>query len=252
MTTNLIFYCLRSVMSLVLPVAAVSYVRTKQGGKIRNVFDGAAVYLIFYCFVYAVLSTVLGVLTGIFEGIESEITYNVINVIIESLCVALGYTVWFKAVIKKQQDNAVGLMTGVGFSSCVSVFAYAIPSVVNVVIIALFMSNPDSQIFVLFEENVYQIMQSTPLRMFFDLLEMILLFVLETSVAFTLYRVLCCENKKRWIFAAILIRILGHTVIRLESLIDRSVIVIILAVITLIAVGMGYSLMKPFTPRTEE
>lgn len=252
MTSTLILYILRAIASLLLPAAAFFCVRTKFSGKLRNFFDGAAVYFIFYCLIYAVVSTYLEMFTSIYDGITGDIALAAVNIAFETVCVALGYLIWFKAVIKKQYDNGVGLMTGVGFSSFVLFFAYALPSVVNTVISALYIKNPDASISAVFEENIYQVGEATPLSLFLDLLIMIFLFVLETAVAAVFYRALRCGNRKIWLAAAVLLRFAAYLVLNLNGVLEDTVIVIILAVITLVAAGAVYSLIKPFVAKKED
>ncbi len=252
MTSTLILYILRALAALLVPVAAVVFVKTRFSGKLRNFFDGAAVYFIFYCLIYAVVSTYFEVFTDVFENMESAVARGSVHIIFETLCIALGYLIWFKAVVKKESDNGVGLMTGVGFSSCLFLIGYALPSVVNSVIAVLYMKNPEAKVSVIFEGNVNQVIDATPLALFYDLLIMLFLFVLETAVAFIFYRVLRCENRKIWLLAALVLRIAAYVVMGLSSVLDMAVIVIIFAVVSVIASGAAYSLTKPFVPKKEE
>ncbi len=252
MTSTLILYILRAVASLVLPAAAFVYVRTKFSGKLRNFFDGAAVYIIFYCLIYAVVSTYLEMFTNIFESVNDSYMRVLVNIILETLCVALGYLIWFKAAVKKQQDNGVGLMTGVGFSSLLLIVSHTIPSVVNVVISAMYMKNPEANVSAVFEGNIYQVSSATPLSLFLDLLEMIFLFALETAIAATFYRVLRCENRKIWLLAAMILRMGAYVAVSLTDMLERAVTVIIFGAITVVAAGMIYSLITTVVCRNAE
>lgn len=251
LTFTLILYILRTVAALVCPVAAFVYLRNKFSGNLKSFFNGVAVYFIFYCLIYAVISTYLEMFTKLFENIEGSKTRTVIGIIFATVCVALGYVIWFKAAVKKKNDNGTGLMTGVGFASCISVFAYALPSVVNAVIAAKYIKNPNAQVSAVFEENVAQVLQTTPLLMFYDLLELIFLFVLETAVATVFYRVLCCEDRKITLVWAFLLRIAAYTAISLDSIIDGAVAVLLLGIATLIAAGTAHLLIKPFERKKE-
>lgn len=252
MTYTLILYILRFVAALLLPAAAFVYVRTKFSGKTRNFFDGAAVYFIFYCLIYAVVATYLEMFTTLFEDKEYTFFHVAFSIVLETLCVAVGYLIWFKAAVKKEQDNGVGLMAGVGFSSLMLLVFYALPSAVNAVITVMYMSNPEATVSVIFEENVNQVGEATTLGLFYDLLIMICVFVLETAFAAIFYRVLRCKNRKIWLLAAVILRIAAYIVRGLTTVLNMAVIVIIFAIITLVALGAIYSLIKPFTVKKEE
>lgn len=252
MTTTLILYVLRALAALLIPTAAFVYVRTRFSGKLRNFFDGAAVYFVFCCLIFAVVATYFHMFTKMFEEKEGTVFQVVFDIVLETVCIALGYIIWFKGAVKKENDNGVGLMTGVGFSSLMSLISYALPSVVNVVIAAMYMTSPDAEISVIFEENVNQVGLATPLSMFYDLIHIISLFCIETAVAFVFYRVLRCENQKKWLLAAVLLRIAAHIVLSLPSYLDTAVITIILVLIAVISVGMAYSFIKPFVFKKEE
>lgn len=252
MIVNLIFNILEAIAAIIVPVGAIYYIKNKFGAKLRNAFDGTAVYLIFYCLVYAVISTYLQVVVGIFDKIESDIWPVIINAALETICVAIGYLIWFKYAVKKQQDNGVGLMTGVGFSSLLLFISHAVPSVVNVVLTIVYMKNPQASVWVVFEENVSQIFNSTPQKIFFDLLEMISLFVFETAFATVFYRVVKCENRKMWLLLSMLLRISAYTVIRMTDFFHDTVIFFIFAAITLVLTGIAYSLVKPFQAKKED
>ena len=251
MTSTLILYILRAIAAIVLPAAAFVYVRKSFSGKTKSFFGGVAIYVVFYCLIYAVISTYLEMFTKVFDGISNDFMLIFINILLETLCVALGYLILFKAIVKKQHDNGIGLMTGVGFSSLLLFISRAVFSVVNVVIIIMYIKNPQANISGFFEENVYQISEATSGWFFFDLLEMIFLFCIETAVAVTFYRALRCENRKIWLLAAIILRIGAYFSISLNGTLDQAVTIIILAAITVVAVGMIYSFIKPFVRKPE-
>ena len=252
MTSTLILYILRFLAALILPVCAIVFTKVKFAGKIGNFFGGVAVYFVFYCLIFAVISTYLEVVAKVFEKVENPITRGSINIIFETVCVAFGYLILFKAAVKKKNDNGIGVMTGVGFSSMIMLIAYALPSVVNAVIAGMYMKNTEAEISGIFESNVAQVFGATPLSMFYDLLIMICLFVLEVAVAVIFYRVLRCEDRKIWLLAAVILRIGCYIVIGLGSVMNTAVIVIVAALIVLVAVGAAYSLTKPFAFKNEE
>lgn len=252
MTVTLILYILRGIAALLIPAAAFVFVRTKFSGKLRNFFDGAAVYFIFCCLIFAVVATYLQVFTKLFENRENSVFQVVFNIVMETACISLGYILWFKAAIKTKNDNGAGLMTGVGFSSLMLLISYALPSVVNAVIAVMYMTSPDAQISAIFEENINQVVISTPLSMFFDLIYMISVFCIETAVATVFYRVLNCDGKKRWIAAAVLLRIAAYIVMSLTAFLDRAIIVIILVALAVAEAGIAYSLINPFVAKKEQ
>lgn len=252
MTTNLILYILRAIAAIVLSAAAFVYVRKSFSGKTKSFFGGAGVYFIFYCLIYAVISTYLEMFTKVFDGISNDFYYNLINILLETLCVALGYFILFKVVIKKQYDNGIGLMSGVGFSSLLLLISRCLPSLVNVAISIMYIKNPEAGVLNIFEGNIYQISQATSVWFFYDLLEMIFLFCIETAIAVTFYRVHRCENRKIWLLAAVILRIGAYFSISLKGKLNEALSVIILAAIAVIACGMAYSLVKPFVRKPEE
>ena len=252
MTANFIFKVLEALAAIIVPVATIYYIKNKKGGRLRNVFDGAAVFLIFYCLIFAVVATCIEFMTPLYEKVESELWLIIINVFFETLCIILGYKLWFKCVIKKKDDNSVGLMTGAGFAFARTIFAHGITAVLSVIAGNIYIKNGANEIPPILESNLEAFIVATSYYGFLLLIQLISVFVLETAFAFVIYRVNCCENAKYWSFIAFVLRIAAIVLLKSGIYLERTVIVFIVLTIAVILSAIGYSLYKPFVRKTGE
>ncbi len=252
MTVNLIFNILEAIAAIIIPVAAIYYIKNKLGGKLRNAFDGAAVFFIFYCLIFAVASTCIEFLTPLYEKAKSDLLLVILNVFIETVCVAIGYHIWFKGAIKIKDDNSVGLMTGAGFAFARTIFAHGITAVLSVITGCLYLSGKLTEVPEILQSNFDAFLNTTAFNSFLLLIQLIALFVFETAFAFILYRTKCCEDAKYWSFVAFLLRMGAIVTIKSGLYLQRSVIVFIVVALTLIISGIGYSFIKPFVRKTGE
>lgn len=268
MAVNAALYAVSALLALAIPAVSVLYMKKKFGAKTKDFFSGVIIYIIFYVFIYAVATVLLSMYTDIFKNLEdSPTTEKVIDIIIRAVCVVIGYYAWFKLIFKKD-DQTGALMTGVGFGSSVIFMVYALPGIVNTVLSIMLINNPDLanvdtivkdpvggdgfRLLTVFENNLVEVLQSDLLNIFFGVLQMICYFVLETAVAYICYRVFVCENGKKWLFAALLLNVSGHSVTFIGENMEHYWVVIILIIITILASGAAYSLYKPFVPKKEE
>jgi uncharacterized membrane protein YhfC len=252
MTVNIIFNVLEAIAAIFIPVAAMHYIKNKFDGKLRNLFDGAAVFLIFYCVVYAVLSVCIEFMTPLYEKIESELWLIIFNVFFETLCIVIGYTIWFKWVIKKKDDNGAGLMTGAGFAFIRTIFSYGITAVLSVIMGSLYISGKADAVPQIFESNLDAFLSTTPFYSFLLLIQLISVFVIETAFAFIIYRTKNCDDKGYWSFIAFILRMVAIVLLKCGLFVDRIVIVFIVVAIAIVLSGIGYSLVKPFVRKPDE
>ncbi len=260
-----IFYVLSALIAVAVPIASALYVKKKLGGKLKYFFGGVGIFLIFYVVLYAGAPLILTSLEDALENLkDSPIIYNAVDVAIRSICVALGYFLWFKLVpVGDRQENA--LMTGVGFGSSVIFMAYAVSNAVNAVLSLIINGHPRIKadgdvisqaegfdLLSMVQENIYEVKEAAVVDIFLGILQMLCFFVLEVAVAYVFYRVLVKKNRPIWIFAALLLKIAGYTVAQLGALLQRYWIVLILIAVSIVISGAAYALYKPFVPKKEE
>ena len=252
MTINLIFNVLEAIAAIVVPISAIYYIKNKLGGKLRNAFDGAAVFLVFYCLIFAVVSTCVEFMTPFYEKVESDVWIIIINVFVETVCVTLGYRLWFIRVIKVKDDNVVGLMTGAGFAFIRTIFAHGITAVLSVVSGSLYVTGKLNEVPEILESNLDAFLNTTPFYSFLLLIQLISVFVIETAVAFIIYRTKCCADAGYWSFIAFVLRMAAIVFIKSGIYLERTAIVFIVAVLAVVISGIGYSLVKPFVRKHDE
>ena len=252
MILRIILYVLQAIASVIIPLAVVGYLKNKFTVKLKNLFDGVAVFFIFYCLVYAVISTCAELFTPLYEKVESEIWLIIINALVESLCVFIGYAFWYKVAIKIKDKTDVGLMTGTGFAFIRTIFAYGINAVLCVVTGLMYIKGKLS-----FENEIIQssldgFLISTPDYISLLLLQLIAVFALEVAVALIIYRVKMCEDAKYWILAAFVLRTGAITVLKCGNFLNRTAIVFMVIAIAVVLSGIACSLVKPFVRKTDK
>ncbi len=252
MIVNLIFNILEAIAAIIVPVGAIYYIKNKFGAKLRNAFDGAAVFLIFYCLIYAVVATCVEFMTPLYEKVKSDLWLIIINVFLETVCVFIGYGIWFKAIVKIKDDNGVGLMTGAGFAFVRTIFSHGITAVLSVITGSLYISGKLNEVPEILSSSLDGFLNTTSYYSFLLLIQLIGLFALETAVAFIIYRTKCCEDAGYWSFIAFVLRMAAITVIKSGLYLNRTVIVFIVIFIAVVLAGIGYSLVKPFVRKPEE
>ena len=191
-------------------------------------------------------------MTPLYEKVESDLWLIIINVFFETLCIILGYKLWFKCVIKKKDGNSVGLMTGAGFAFARTVFAHGITAVLSVIAGNIYIKNGANEIPPILESNLEDFMIATPYYSFLLLIQLVSVFALEMAFAFIIYRVNCCDNAKYWSFIAFILRIAAIVLLKSGIYLKREVIVFIVIAIAVIISGIGYSLYKPFVRKNNE
>ncbi len=252
MILRVIFYVLQAIASVVIPLVVISYLKNKFAVKLKNLFDGVAVFFIFYCLIYAVVFTCVESFTSLYEKVENEIWLIVLDALVESLCVFIGYAFWYKAVIKTKGKIEVGLMTGTGFAFIRTIFGYGINAVLCTVTGLMYLKEKmsfDSQIM---QGSLDGFLISTPYYISLLLLQLIAVFAIEVAVALIIYRVKMCDDAKYWILAAFVLRSGAISILKCGNFIDRTVIVFIVIAIAVVLSGIGYSLVKPFARKTEQ
>ena len=254
MTINLILNGLEALAAIIIPVAAINYIKIKFDGKLKNAFHGAVVFFIFYCLVFAVLSTCIEFMTPVYEKIKSDIWLVIMNVFVETSCVTVGYKIWYKGVIKAKDDNGVGLMTGGGFAFLRTIFAFFITSLLSVITGSLYLAGKLSEVSPFLESSFDAFVNTTPYYSFLLLVQLISVFVLETAFAFVIYRTKRCGDAGYWLFIAFILRIGAMTVLKSGNYIGigKTAIVFIVVAVTLVVAGIGYSLVKPFVRKADE
>ena len=252
MISSLILFVLKALTAFIIPAAAYIYLKRKYSARGKAFFGGVAVYVIFYCLIYTVLMAYLEVVAGVFDDMEGTVVKSGITIAAETLCVAVGYLVWFKAVMKREKQNVDGIMAGAGFSSCLMALGYGVSAVVNAIISAIYIKNQNESISVIFEENVAQVADSSALYHFYDLLIMLMLFITEIAFAVIFYRVLKFGDKKLWLVASVILRMAFYAVRILDSVIDKGLTIVLMLVVTVIITGAAYGLIKPFVFKKDE
>lgn len=239
---KIIMYVISAVICIVLAVAPIVYIKRKFGGSLKRVKDGVAACLIFSSLLNAVLYTVIAVGLSLEEKIDANgFTYAVTNAAVLTLCASVGRIIFVKAVIKKDNGTGDALLFGAGYSSCLVVVSYALSAVANAVISIMLYVNENSQIISVFNSNVMEISNTNLYTVFMGIVQMLLLFVFEGAISVVFYKALLSEYNKKWIFAAILVHLIGNAAIRYDGF-SYTVAMVALLVITIIAVGIAYSL----------
>ncbi len=241
---KVVLYVLYALLGVLTAVAPIVYIKRKFGGSLKRVRDGVAVYFIFSAVINAVLYTVLSVGLKLSDKMEgSAIAFAVTSGLILTLCATLGRVIWLKAVVKEKGEDGDALLFGAGYSSAYMVLSYMVTAITNAVISVMYYLNENAEISTVFTSNINQIQNTDLYTLFLEIIQMLLIFVFETAISVVFYCVMLRKNNKKWLFAGILLHLLGSAVIRYNE-ISYSVIVIIFFVITVVSSGLAHWLLS--------